>query len=105
MLTLDIMHRLQAAKPKNFQIWREDSSWSCHDIMRRLMGLIVKCLEECMHSHQMILVMDVAKAHFHRSIFAHASRLGLRLVYVPAKITWLVQPADTHIALAGSRAS
>ena len=87
---------LLPGKPSNIRIWREDSAWNNHNVFRRLMSLLMTCLGEYTTSHQITLVVDVAKCHFHRSISALANRLGLRLVYVPAKLTWLLQPADTH---------
>jgi hypothetical protein len=82
--------------PANFYLWREDSAWNCHASMRRAMCLLAKHLEEYASTHQIILVLDVARCHFDSSIFTLATRKGIRLLYVPAKLTWLLQPADTH---------
>lgn len=60
------------------------------------MCLLAKSLEGYMATHQIILVLDVAKCHFHTSISALAATKGIRLLYVPAKLTFLLQPADTH---------
>ena len=95
-VSLGMLHTLLASKPHSIRIWRENSGWTNHQVFRRLMTLLMQCLSEYVSTHQVVLVVDVAKAHFHSSIFAHANRLGLRLVYVPAKLTWLLQPADTH---------
>ncbi len=95
-ISLGMLHTLLAGKPHNIRIWRENSGWTNHQVFRRLMSLLMQCLAEYVSTHQVILVVDVAKAHFHSTIFAHANKLGLRLVYVPAKLTWLLQPADTH---------
>ena len=38
-----------------------------------------------------------AKVHFHPSISRLAAQKGLRLVYVPAKMTSFLQPCDTHL--------
>lgn len=96
VLLLSMVHSLLPKKPANFYLWREESSWNSHRIMRRAMSCLMECLKEYSATHQVILVLDVARAHFHHTVTAHANRLGLRLVYVPAKLTWLLQPADTH---------
>ena len=96
VMLLSMVHSLLPHKPSNFYIWREESSWNSHKIMRRVMSRLMDCLKEYTDTHQVILVLDVARAHFHPTITAHANRLGLRLIYVPAKLTWLLQPADTH---------
>lgn len=95
-ITLGMLGLLHAGKPDNIRIWVEDSGWTNHKVFRRLMTLLMQSLSEYTDTHQVILVVDVAKSHYHRTIFAYANRLGLRLVYVPAKLTWLLQPADTH---------
>lgn len=95
-ITMGMLPHLVAGKPGNFHIWREDSSWNNHKMFRKLLSLLMQCLEEYLATHQVILVVDVAKCHFHSTIFAYANKLGLRLLYIPAKLTWLLQPADTH---------
>lgn len=96
-ITVGMLHTLQAQKTDSIRIWREKSGWTNHQVFRRLMTLLMQCLSGYSATHQVILVVDAARSHFHSTIFAHANRLGLRLVYVPAKLTWLLQPADTHL--------
>jgi len=64
--------------------------------MRRALALLVRHLQEFQSSRQLVLVLDVARCHMHKTISDLADRLGVRLLYVPAKLTWLLQPADTH---------
>ena len=82
--------------PENVYLWREDSAWNCHASMRRALCCLAKHVEGYTATHQLILVLDVAKSHYHTTIFTLAARKGIRLLYVPAKLTWLLQPADTH---------
>ena len=44
-----------------------------------------------------VLLMDCARQHIHRSVFDAAARQGVRLVLIPAKLTWLLQPCDAHV--------
>ena len=82
--------------PENFYLWRGESAWNCHAFMRKAMCCLVKHLKDYLSTHQIILVLDVAKSHFDTTIFSLATRQAIRLLYVPAKLTWLLQPADTH---------
>jgi hypothetical protein len=82
--------------PHNFLLWREDSSWNNAALMRKAMCQLMKNLKEVTMTHQVVLVLDCARCHLHPSIFPLATRLGIRLMYVPARLTWLLQPADTH---------
>ena len=40
--------------------------------------------------------MDALPAHLAPKVFRAAARCGIGVVVVPAKLTWLIQPADTH---------
>ena len=93
---LKLMEALAPHKPPNVYLWREESSWNNHKLMCRMIHLLVKLLADLLVTHQLILVVDCAKCHIHRTIFACATKLGVRLLYIPAKLTWLLQPADTH---------
>ena len=52
---------------------------------------------------QIILLMDCAKQHIHTKISVAARRQKIWIVYVPAKLTWLLQPCDTHVFAAYKR--
>ena len=95
-LTLSLMAALALVKPENFFLWREDSSWTNKGVVCRLLTLVAKCLAAYRETHQIILVLDVASCHYHRHVLAHATKLGIRLLFVPAKLTFLLQPLDSH---------
>ena len=46
---------------------------------------------------QPIIIWDAAKQHTTPVVFTSARRLGLWPIIVPAKLTWLLQPLDTHV--------
>ena len=95
-LTLSLMAALAPLKPDSFHVWREDSSWTNKGILCRILTLLTKCLGAYMETHQLVLVLDVASCHYHSSVLGYATRLGVRLVFVPAKLTYLLQPLDSH---------
>ena len=45
---------------------------------------------------QPILLLDVCSAHLGPSFLASCVRWKIWVVFVPARLTWLLQPADTH---------
>ena len=44
-----------------------------------------------------VLVLDCAPQHLADNVVNHARRLRIVLLYVPARLTWLLQPLDTHV--------
>jgi len=95
-LTIPLMAKLTAAKPKNFHAWREDSSWRKGKIMCRILTLLTTCLAAFKETHQVILVLDCASCHYHSSVLGYATRLGVRLLFVPARLTYLLQLLDSY---------
>ena len=96
LVSKKLLQELSSHIPENYHFIRGKSSWNSHKMMRKAICLLAKSLEPYMATHQVILVLDVARCHFHQSISALATAKGIRLLYVPSKLTWLLQPADTH---------
>jgi hypothetical protein len=95
--TQKLMREVRAVTPENFVLLRRQSGWNCHEVMRQVLTLLAKNLKEVMKKRHVILLLDVHSSHLHRSIFAHARRLGIQLVYIPAALTFMLQPCDTHL--------
>ena len=96
-LPLKVIKAVSPHVPEGFYLWREKSSWNNKVLMCRALRLLAKHLKEYLATYQVVLVLDVARSHRHQSIYSLAHRLGIILMYVPAKLTWLLQPADTHV--------
>jgi hypothetical protein len=83
--------------PPNIVLLWKKSAWNCHETMREILSLLAKALKSVMKERSVILILDVHSSHIDTTIFAHARRLGVRLVYIPASLTFLLQPCDTHV--------
>ena len=46
---------------------------------------------------QIVLLMDCASQHMANNVLAHCRRLRLLIMFVPARLTWLLQPLDSHV--------
>lgn len=78
------------------QFWRRRSSWNSVELMQRIIEEISKALS-VVPGAQVILVMDAAPIHLHRAVLEHGMRHKVWLACVPAGLTWLLQPLDTHV--------
>ena len=95
-ITLQNLHVLRSMGAANVHVWRnEKSSWNNSSLMQRILRVISDAL-----SHradiQPVLILDVAPCRITNAVMLKAKALGIWLVYVPAQITHLVQPLDTH---------
>jgi hypothetical protein len=95
-ITSQSLQVLRSTGAANVHVWRsEESSWNTSSLMQRMLQVIGDAL-----SHradiQPVLILDVAPSHITNAVMRKAQALGIWLVYVPAQITHLVQPLDTH---------
>ena len=96
-VTKAFMHEMIGTTPANVHLWRQKSSWNSHATMRRVLSTLARSLGALLRDRYVSLILDVASQHIHGSIAGLAKRLGIRFVYVPAKLTYLLQPCDTHV--------
>jgi len=84
-------------KRDNVHIWVEESGWVSQALFDRLLRVLHRSLSSVRHLYQLILVVDVARCHICLDIARRAHMLNIILVFIPAKLTWLLQPLDTHV--------
>ena len=95
--TKTLLRSVEKSCPPQVHLWRQKSAWNSHSTMRRYICLLAKTLGSLVHERYVILIVDTAKAHIHQSIYKLARQRGLRLVFVPARMTRWLQPCDTHV--------
>ena len=90
---------LQRSCPPNVTLVRQKSAWS----NAALTGRIVRALAVAVRSYearlgrlQIVLILDAARIHFTPLALRAYKAAGVWVVIAPAKLTWLIQPLDTH---------
>ena len=99
------MEELVAACPPNVHLIRQRSAWNNTETQKRVLRLLAAALREHertavrpgMKRWQPVLLLDACRLHIHPSVAKSAAALGIWLVVVPARLTWLLQPLDTHV--------
>ena len=91
------MAALQAGLPPNLRIWRRKSGWVTKPLMREILKELCAALGELLATHQVVLLLDTAGVHICPMFLRAASRKGIMVQCIPAKLTWLLQPLDTHV--------
>ena len=87
---------LRAGRAANVFLERERSSWNNTVVMRRVLRYLRQALGPYMRHVQPILLMDANGCHITPDVISLCRLLGIWPVVVPAKLTWLLQPLDTH---------
>ena len=88
---------IDSVMPSNFYFLRARSKWMSVPIMVWIMRLIRIALQPFWETHVLVLMMDVLACHFDPLVTEAARVNGIILHFVPPKLTWLLQPCDTHV--------
>jgi hypothetical protein len=91
---------LRSRCPPNIVLVRQQSAWN----NERMCAIIVRRIALALRAHigtlQPVLFLDAVRLHITRLVLAACNAVGLWVVVVPARMTWLLQPLDTHSFLA-----
>ena len=73
------------------------SGWTNTDSLCKILTSIRRPFSTNFPERPIVLYLDSAAQHASKRVLAHANRLRVQLVFVPASLTWLLQPLDTHV--------
>lgn len=91
---------IQAAMPANVKVIRGKSAWISKEKMLKFLDLLGDALAPFVATRHAILMLDCCASHMDNDFITKAVSRGFYLSYVPASLTWLLQPCDVH-AFAG----
>ena len=78
--------------------WLEGSTgWMTSSILKQVFTIYRREIRAVRPNADIVMVSDVASQHVTREVFMHLNRLNLHTLLVPAGMTWLLQPLDTHV--------
>ena len=80
----------------NVRLLRQKSSWVNDAALAAIAQHWGQVLAEFSVDRQPILLLDACSAHLGLKFLAMCRRWSIWVVCVPARMTWLMQPADTH---------
>ena len=96
-LTVGLQRELQAHAPPNVTVWRLPSRWVDLTVMQSIIRALAATLRAVSPDRRVILLLDCCPAHLRPELFRTANSVGVYILLVPAKFTWLLQPLDTHV--------
>ena len=97
LLTTEEQSKVYARLPPNVFIVRQKKGWSTIKLMVQIVKLVGRALQPYIGTLQPVLSLDCAKVHLHSSVVRACTKSGIWYTVVPAKMTWLLQPCDTHL--------
>ena len=91
---------LRRSRPSNFRLVTRSSAWVDADICALIIAWLAEALAPFMWFVQPILLFDGYGPHFNIDVVNMCRKYSIWPIVVPAKLTWLLQPLDTHVFLA-----
>ena len=91
------MDSAQALLPSNVVVLYSNTHWMVADTMCRIIQILAAALESHAKDSQIILSADCCRAHIAKQVWQTCTRHNICLHLIPAKMTWALQPCDTHV--------
>ena len=82
--------------PPNVYLVRRKSGCVNNLAFAQVLVTLRKKLKKVAEGIEVLLLLDASPVHTHPFVLLTAKRQRLRLIFVPASCTWLLQPCDTH---------
>jgi len=76
---------------------RGSAGWVSTRHMKTVLTMLRRSIHTMRPGCHILLVMDAASQHLAADVVAHAARLHIMILVLPARLTWLLQPLDTHV--------
>ena len=78
-------------------VLRRKSAWLRSDVVVNLINVLGEALKPFASTCRFVLMLDAAKIHLSKKVVQACTRNSIHLMYVPASMTSLLQPLDTHV--------
>ena len=78
-------------------LWTSKSAWVNNTVMCKIVKLLHEYLEPYRRTYHFILSSDGYRAHISKPVWKAVNRARIMYHVIPAKMTWALQPCDTHV--------
>jgi hypothetical protein len=97
LMPLRDLEPMRALLPPGVDLWREAKCWTTTRLMMRALGCLRRSLAPWLGSRSVPLSADGFRAHITRPVWRAAAPHGFYYFLIPARMTWALQPCDTHL--------
>ena len=97
ILRVQDLNTLKPHLPANIVLVRAKSSWIKVELLIVLLEMLRKTLDAQKSEKVPVLLLDCCQVHCNARVWKTAKRMRILLCFVPARLTWLVQPLDVRV--------
>ena len=89
--------RLMNGRTDSIFVLRRKSAWLRSDVMVNIIKVLGETLKPFARTSRFVLMLDAAKIHLSKKVVQACTRHSIHLLYIPASMTSVLQPLDTHV--------
>ena len=97
ILRVQDMQHIAPTLPANVFLVRRKSCWVDHVFFCSILELLRAAVSKIDPRIQIVMLLDASPVHTHDLVLRTAKRARIRICFLPASSTWLLQPCDTHL--------
>jgi len=99
-----VFAELTASLPANVYVYRQPKAWVNGTTMCEYVRLLARHLALLRVGRSVIVYSDAYRSHFSPAVLQAFARHNFMVCLIPAKMTWALQPCDTHVFVEYKRA-
>ena len=99
LLLMDTWHELQENLPDNAYVKYNATGWNNEGVLAEILQILGLVLEPFLAEYQPVLFMDAAGFHLTAPVMSALAAARIWFACIPARVTWMLQPCDTHCFL------
>ena len=88
---------LHRSREDSIYVLSRKSGWNDSKLQCEILKLLGRLLSPMAASHWFVMSLDAHAAHIAPCVFEAACRAGVSLMVIPASMTHILQPLDTHV--------
>lgn len=79
------------------EAWHKTGGWTTTAVIFKWLRKIAKTVLDFDKDMVIVLVMDCVSTHLNEKVLQECRRLKIRVLMIPAKTTWILQPLDVYV--------
>ena len=96
LLRADNWRSLQEDLPDNAYVKYNATGWNSESVLVDIITILGMILQPFLHEFQPVLYLDAAPIHLTGPVLAALAAGDIWFSCIPARVTWMLQPLDTH---------
>ena len=99
LLRVETWCALQSGLPDNAYVKHNATGWNSEGVLVEIITILGMILQPFLQEYQPVLFLDAAPVHLTAAVMTALAEASIWFALIPARVTWMLQPLDTHCFL------